>query len=573
MAIKKYFVKANILLLAVGFFNVADIKSTYAEEDEEQRVIYFQPFVANYLAAMIAEYRDEQKEAAGYYEKAEIALGGDLGLKEKTFSLYMANGEVEKALVIAKELAKEKDTSPLSKLLVAVYDVKNTNYQAAFDKISELHKDLPSVLQFHLAQSYLAIELGEDVEDVIKKLKAAKYSELLDGHRFYHVGRMYEKAGKIDKAIESFEKAFDEDSGSIFNILELGRLYEKVGKRAMARDVYRIFQESNPESMLLKSTYSRFEKGDPFKEVPTPTISEDLAEVLFGFSTLMVSQNLDMAGKQLLYMTTIMNQEHSFAHFYEGVLNEQNELLDEAINSYESVGKENPAWLSSQVRIARALKKVGKSKDALKKLEQLLKSNPEEVFLHKTAAEIYYESKQYKNAAKHYSHVLNADKTMSKGKKSVYYFARGASYERLGEFEKASVDLQKSLEVNPNNATVMNYLGYMWIDTGNKIDEAFAHIQKALLLRPNDGSIIDSMGWAYFKKADYESAAQLLERAVELLPDDATINMHLGDTYEKLDRLDEAKLQWERALELGPDTEEHKKHLKEKLKILKTAEK
>jgi tetratricopeptide (TPR) repeat protein len=569
--LRHHLFRTGASLLVVGLFSVAIIKPVFAQEEE--KIIRFQPFVANYLAAMIAEYRDETKQAAGYYEKAEQALGGDIGLQEKTFSLHMANGNIDKAYKVAKKLLDIEGTSPLSKLLVAVYDVDKGDYKLALEKISALHKDLPSVLQFHLAQSYLDIELGKSVKKVVKDLKKADYSDLLDGHRYYHIGRMYEKAGQTDKAVKAFEKAFDEDTGSIFNVLELGRLYEQTQRRDMARDVYRIFQESNPESMLLKSTFRRFKSGKAIKKYVKPTIEDDLAEVLFGFSTLMVSQNLDTAGRQLLHMTTKISDKHAFAHFYEGVLNEQNDELEDAIKSYGFVAKDNPAWLSSQVRVARVLKKIGKKDAAIRKLNALLKDNPDEVFLHKTAAEIYYESKQYKKAAKHYSRVLSGNKSMSEAKKSVYYFARGASYERLGNFEKASADLEKSLESNPNNPTVMNYLGYMWIDTGNKIDEAFAHIQKALLLRPNDGSIIDSMGWAYFKKADYESAAQLLERAVELLPDDATINMHLGDTYEKLGRFDEAKLQWQRALELGPDTEKHKKHLKIKLRIRKTAKK
>jgi tetratricopeptide (TPR) repeat protein len=561
--------KFSSLLLVASIFAVLCVQDVSAEEEKNIR---FQPFVANYLAAMIAEYRDEQKQAADFYELAEQAMGGDIGLKEKAFSLHMANGNVERAYAIAEDLADVPDASPLSKLLLAVYDVETGNYQKAHDFVSKLHEELPSVLQFHLAQSYLSLELGKPVEEVVKELLDAKYSQLLDGHRFYHVGRMYEKAGKMDKAVMYFEKAFDEDDGSIFNVLELGRLYERTGKRDMARDVYRIFQEANPESLLLKSTWKRFESGEVLGEKPTPTIEEDFAEVLFGFSTLMVSQHLEEAGRQLLYMTTKMNPNHEFAHFYEGVLNEQIEDLDKAVESYKAVEKGNPAWLSSQVRIARALKKNGDVDGSLARINELLKDHPNEIFLHKTAAEIYYESKRYKQAAHHYSQVLQEAESMSKGTKSIYYFARGASYERMGDFDKASRDLQKSLEVNPNNPTVMNYLGYMWIDTDNKIDEAFAHIQKALLLRPNDGSIVDSMGWAYYKKADYESAVQLLERAVELLPDDATINMHLGDTYEKLGRMDEARLQWERALELGPDTEDHEKHLKTKLKMLTTAE-
>ncbi len=567
--LNKFLAKASVSLLVVGYLSVANPLNSKAEE----QFIDYQPFVTNYLAAMLAEYDNNLKQAAVFYEKAGIALAGDIGLKERSLLMYLSNGNTDKAYEIAKEIVNVKGVSPITKLLTVIYDVKSADYKTAYKKVSDLHKALPGVLQFHLAEAYLDIKLGKDVEKVIEDLKNTKYNKLLDGHKFYHIGRMYEKAGKIDKAIQAFSKAFDEDKGSIFNVIELGRLYEQNNKRAMARDVYRIFQETNPESMLLKSTYTRFlNKELPAKKSPA-TIQDDIAEVLFGFSTLMVSQNLDSAGRQLLYMTVKMNPNHDFAKFYEGVLNEQVGDLQAAVKSYEGVTKNNPAWMSSQVRIIRALKRMNKTKKSLKKLESLLKQNPQELFLQKTAAEMYYTLKDYKKAVEYYTKVINSEKNMTKGMKSIYYFARGASYERLGNFDKASQDLEKSLEANPNNPTVMNYLGYMWIDLDKKIDEAFAHIQKAMLLRPNDGSIVDSMGWAYYKKADYNSAIRLLERAVELMPDDPTINMHLGDVYEKLGRLDEARLQWKRALELGPDSKQHKKHIENKLKTVKTAKK
>ena len=45
---------------------------------------------------------------------------------------------------------------------------------------------------------------------------------------------------------------------------------------------------------------------------------------------------------------------------------------------------------------------------------------------------------------------------------------RGIAYERIGEWDKAEKDLLSSLEVNPNQAYVINYLAYSWIEQGNQ---------------------------------------------------------------------------------------------------------
>lgn len=99
----------------------------------------------------------------------------------------------------------------------------------------------------------------------------------------------------------------------------------------------------------------------------------------------------------------------------------------------------------------------------------------------------------------------------------------------------------------------MNYLGYMWVDRGERLAEGLALIERAAALRPNSGAIIDSLGWAYYRAGDYERALEQIERAIVLEPADATLNDHLGDVYWRLGRRTEARFQWRRALGLNPD--------------------
>ena len=58
-------------------------------------------------------------------------------------------------------------------------------------------------------------------------------------------------------------------------------------------------------------------------------------------------------------------------------------------------------------------------------------------------------------------------------------FRRGGSYERLKKFKKSDEDLLKSLEVNPDDAYVLNYLAYSWLEREYKIDTAIKMLQKA----------------------------------------------------------------------------------------------
>ena len=110
--------------------------------------------------------------------------------------------------------------------------------------------------------------------------------------------------------------------------------------------------------------------------------------------------------------------------------------------------------------------------------------------------------------------------------------------------------------ISPNEAEVLNYLGYMWVIRDMNIAEAFDMIERAATISPDQGHIIDSLGWAHYVRGNYELAVQHLERAVELSPEAPTINYHLGDAYWQVGRELEARFQWERALGLDPDEDE-----------------
>ena len=67
---------------------------------------------------------------------------------------------------------------------------------------------------------------------------------------------------------------------------------------------------------------------------------------------------------------------------------------------------------------------------------------------------------------------------------------RGVAYERIGEWEKAEKDLLDSLEANPDQAYVINYLAYSWIEQGVKIKKSLRMLEKANKLRSNDPYIM-----------------------------------------------------------------------------------
>ena len=90
------------------------------------------------------------------------------------------------------------------------------------------------------------------------------------------------------------------------------------------------------------------------------------------------------------------------------------------------------------------------------------------------------------------------------------------------------------LTLQPENSHALNYLGYMWADNGENLEQALELIRRAVDLDPNNGAFVDSLGWALFRLGEFEQARRHLERANQLVPRDSTILEHLGDVYVAL---------------------------------------
>ena len=128
------------------------------------------------------------------------------------------------------------------------------------------------------------------------------------------------------------------------------------------------------------------------------------------------------------------------------------------------------------------------------------------------------------------------------------WLLRGGALERSGDWPAAEAALRKALALAPEQAIVLNYLGYAQLERRENLDEAEKLIEQASKLRPDDASITDSLGWVYYLRGRLPKAIETLERAVEGEPAEPTINEHLGDAYWSAGRRYEARFAWQAAL-------------------------
>ena len=116
--------------------------------------------------------------------------------------------------------------------------------------------------------------------------------------------------------------------------------------------------------------------------------------------------------------------------------------------------------------------------------------------------------------------------------------------ERVGDMPAAEENFRALLKMNPNNANVMNYLGYSLADRGMKLDEAEVLISSAVALEPNNGAYLDSLAWVEYKLGHAERAKDAINSALHRVFDDPVVWAHAGDIYEAAGDLKEAWVSW-----------------------------
>jgi hypothetical protein len=231
--------------------------------------------------------------------------------------------------------------------------------------------------------------------------------------------------------------------------------------------------------------------------------------------------------------------------------------------SLKSIGSAY-SWYASKNIASILLDEKGK-KYSVSSLEDDFNLLPNPNFEHYyELANFYKDNEYYKESIKYYSLALRKIKNDHPLVPKIFD-RRGTSFEKLGDWENAEKDLIESLKILPDQAHVLNYLAYSWVDRGINLDRGLEMLKKATELRKNDGYIIDSLGWTYYAKKDYDKAKFFLQKAVELLPFDPIINDHYADALWILNKNIQARYIWGNVLKLKETEEKLKSDIKKKL--------
>lgn len=503
----------------------------------------------SYLSANLATAEGDLSSAADFYSETLQEDPANAELLTRTFLVSATVGDTERAIALAKRIAKQQPDSRAARLVLCVAAFAKKDYAEAAANIRQSPQGPFTSITKSLLEAW-ALAGQRDTAGALKALEGLQSQSGTQGLYAFHKALLLDFAGRAE-AGTAYKSALTIMGNGPRIADALGRYLEIHGDAAGAKDVYARLAKETPGHPVASSGLARIATGKKPKPL-IETASQGAAEGLFGIAASLTEDRSSDVAIFYLNLSLYLRSDLDLARVLLADRYERRQKYDVANSLYKKIGQSSPYHNMVQVQAAINEGRQGHEEKALAELKAMGQQRPQDVDVWTALGDIYRGMEKYPEAVKAYDKAIAITAHEDERRWGLYY-ARGVAQERSKQWNEAEHDLREALRLKPDQPQVLNYLGYSWVDQGRNLKEAMGMLEKARALRPLDGYIVDSVGWAYFRLGRYKDAAAALEEAVLLTPGDPTINDHLGDAYWKVGRKNEARFQWNHALGLNPD--------------------
>jgi tetratricopeptide (TPR) repeat protein len=447
---------------------------------------------------------------------------------EQLMQLLMDEGKTDEAISLLEGITAHSPSATALDLLGDAYTQAHqlANAEKAYRKATEMD---PSELshQRGLGQTLMAEEKYEDALKVYEKL-----SDLMpdDPDVYLRMAQIYRELHQLEKAEDNLVRARQFAPGSVEVMYNESMLYQSQGR---FEDAIRVLSDAvtgikNQPTVLpsrrrsLAILYQQL--GQLYRD------TGNFQAAIYTYQELGHLGDEEDRRARLLIMDCYRAAKDLPKALAAG---------KEALAKYPA----DPAVRQSQ---ALLIGENGQTEEAAQMLRKQIIGGDGDRETYLNIAQVYERGRKYKEAEEA-AHTAEALPGQPRDNEMVW-FLLGAIYERQKFFDRAEEEFKKVLAVNPKNAPVLNYYGYMLGDRGIRLEEAESLVQRALKEDPYNGAYLDSMGWVLYKQNRLADAEATLRRAVQREAHDATIHSHLGDVLAKSGRADLAAVEWEKSL-------------------------
>ena len=500
---------------------------------------------AHYAAGIVHEMNGEASAAAEEYYQAALLDPDDEALIAEASRRLLRNKQPERALeVVTRAAARPNASGDTYARLGFIYTQLGKTEQAAAANRTAIKKSPGSLTGYqNLYQSYLA---NKQPQEALKVLDEAARQPRPDAEFLIGLAELYlgygvqtpaQKDSVNGKALALFNRAEKLSPITPLLRLKLADGLNLLGESTRAAQVYLEVLKHPPDLPLVEER-----------------VHANLTEIYLRGS------DHKRAIEQLQAMLRV-DPTNPQIYYYLGRLALEDKKPAEAADYLSKALLLNPEFESGYYFLAMAQIDLNHISEALATLDTARQKFPQTFALEFYTALAFGRQKAFTEALRHFvSAEVIAKATDPKLLDEGFYFQLGATCERKGDYAQAEQYFRKSLLLAPNFAEAMNYLGYMWAEHDQKLDQARELIDKALKAEPKNAAYLDSMAWVLFKQKHPKEALPYALKAAELSDQpDATLYDHIGDIYAALNETEKAREAWRKSLSVEKNEEVSKK--------------
>lgn len=506
-------------------------------------------FTGAYLAARSADSNADFEALVEYGTRALAERPDNAGIMEGLLVAHLGLGQIDQAVPVARRLVEMSEGNELGQIVLLGNAMGREDWAAVEDTMNGGFSVGGLMDPLILAWTAIgdgrmsrALEIFEELsqDDVAKQVSAFQKAQALA-----YVGD-YEGAAAILSGAAGVELALNR-SGVIAYAQILSQLERN--DDAIALLDAQLPNTGDEEIAMLRA---ELESGATveFDSVKSP---KDGLSALF-YNVAEVLANDASPSLVLIYarLSQFLDPENVSATLLCAAVFEDMQNHELAVQTYDQIAPDSRAYVQAMMGKASALRRSDQAEAGIETLTTLADRYPDLAPVHVALGDAYRYEEAWPEAIAAYDRAISLYPEEVAAQWAVY-FARGIVNERGGRWDDAERDFRKALELEPDQPSVLNYLGYSLVEKRENLDEALGMIEKAVDQRPNEGYIVDSLGWVYYRLGRYEEAVPQMEKAVSLMPVDPVVNDHLGDVYWAVGRTREAEFQWSRALSFITD--------------------
>ena len=503
-----------------------------------------------FLAARMATVENDFQAAARFFVQAVAHDPDDRFLQDSALVALVSAGEIDRAVALATRIGSEGEPTELSRLIDRAKLVHSGDWTGLLADVgTPTDPDSEADLLAGMLRGWGLLGAGKASEALAEFERLARVEGVAPMVN-YHLALARALVGDYEGA-ESL-LADDLTGAHILGFTARAQILAQLERRdeavAMIEAVPGV--EAEPQLLALRD---RIKAGQPvtFDVVKTP--ADGISQVFLTFASALVSSP-DPEPLSLIHarLAAWLSPETAEARLMVAQILQERQQFDLAEPEYDALRRMGQMRPAAELARIDTLSRAGRTDEAGKAALSLTAAYPDLAQAWIALGDLLRQQEKFAQAVPAYDKALALLEGAPDDARWFPLYARGIALERSRQFDRAEADFLAAIEIRPNQASLLNYLGYSWIDRNENLDQALDLIKKAVELSPDDGYILDSLAWAYYRLGRYQEAVAPMEKAILTMSQDPLVNDHLGDIYWKVGRYREAEIQWQRALSLDP---------------------